>query len=71
MLTTVSGQTNSGNPTTEYTKMRLPFHRRETMWQLHAAFRFGDYWTPELDLTPVVGIMLIAAVLGLVIQTGL
>ena len=41
------------------------------MWQLHAAFRLGDYRTPELDVTPVVGIMLIIAVVGLIIQTGL
>jgi hypothetical protein len=41
------------------------------MWQLHAAFRWGDHRTPELDMTPVIGIMLIAAVVGLIIQTGL
>jgi len=41
------------------------------MWQLHAAFRFGDYRTPEFDVTPVVGVTLIAAVVGLIIQTGL
>ncbi|MEA2875869.1 MAG: hypothetical protein QOF14_1065 [Hyphomicrobiales bacterium] len=41
------------------------------MWQLHAAFRLGDYRTSELDVTPVVGITLIVAVVGLIIQTGL
>jgi hypothetical protein len=48
-------------------------HRPEehTMWQLHASFRLGDYRTPELDVTPVVGITLIAAVVGLMIGTGL
>jgi hypothetical protein len=45
--------------------------RRETMWQLHAAFRLGDYRTSELDVTPAVGITLIVAVVGLIIQTGL
>jgi hypothetical protein len=41
------------------------------MWQLHAAFRLGDYRTSELDVTPAVGITLIVAVVGLIIQTGL
>ena len=41
------------------------------MLQLHASFRLGDYRTPELDVTPVVGITLILAVLGLMIGTGL
>lgn len=40
------------------------------MWQLHAAFRLGDYRTPELDVTPVLGVTLIAVVVGLIIQTG-
>lgn len=41
------------------------------MWQLHAAFRLGGYRTPEIDVTPALGITLIAAVLGLIIRTGL
>lgn len=40
------------------------------MWQLHAAFRLGDYRTPELDVTPVIGLTLIVAVVGLIIQMG-
>jgi hypothetical protein len=45
--------------------------KEEAMWQLHAAFRLGSYRTPELDVTPVVGITLIVAVIGMIIQTGL
>ena len=41
------------------------------MWQLHVAFRLNDYRTPELDVTSVLGITLIVAVVGLIIQTGL
>jgi hypothetical protein len=41
------------------------------MWQVHAAFRLGDYRTPELDVTPAIGLTLIAAVVALIIQTGL
>jgi len=43
----------------------------QTMWQVHAAFRFGGYRTPELDVTPALCITLIVTVLGLIIQTGL
>ena len=41
------------------------------MWQVHAAFRLGDYRTPEIDLTPVFGITLILASIALIIRTGL
>jgi len=41
------------------------------MWQLHASFRLGGYRTPEVDVTPALGVMLIAAVIGLIIRTGL
>jgi hypothetical protein len=41
------------------------------MWQLRAAFRLGDYRTPELDVTPALRITLIDAVIGLIIRTGL
>jgi len=41
------------------------------MWQLHAAFRLGEYRTPELDITPALGITLIMAMIGLIIRTGL
>ena len=40
------------------------------MWQLHAAFRLGDYRTPK-GVTPAIGLTLIAAVVALIIQTGL
>jgi hypothetical protein len=41
------------------------------MWQLHAAFRLGSYRTPELDITPALGITMIVAVIGMIIRTGL
>jgi hypothetical protein len=41
------------------------------MWQVHAAFRLGDYRTPELDLTPALGITLMVATIALIIHTGL
>jgi hypothetical protein len=41
------------------------------MWQVHAAFRFGGYGTPDLDVTPAFCITLIVTVLGLIIQTSL
>jgi hypothetical protein len=41
------------------------------MWQVHAAFRLGDYRTPELDVTPAIGLALLASVIALIIQTGL
>jgi hypothetical protein len=40
------------------------------MWQVHAAFRFGCYRTPELDVTPALGVTLIVAAIALIIQTG-
>jgi hypothetical protein len=50
-----------------------PRDRREEedMWQVHAAFRFGGYRTPELDVTPALCITMIVMVLGPIIQTGL
>jgi hypothetical protein len=41
------------------------------MWHVHAAFRFGSYRTPELDVTPALCVSLIVTVLGLIIQTSL
>ena len=41
------------------------------MWQVHAEFRFGDYRTPEFDLTPTLGVALIVALFALVVRTGL
>jgi hypothetical protein len=41
------------------------------MWQVHAAFRLGDYRTPEFDFTPVLCLTLVAGVIGLIIRTGL
>lgn len=41
------------------------------MWQIHAAFRFGDYKTPEFDVTPVLGLMLVVGVFALAVHTGL
>jgi len=42
---------------------------KDTMWQLHASSRSGDYRRPELDGTPALGI--IVAVIGLIIRMGL
>ena len=42
-----------------------------TMWQLYTTFRFGDYKTQEIDLTPALGIGLIVGVFGLIVRTGL
>jgi len=41
------------------------------MWQMHAEFRFGDYRTPEFDMTPALGVTLIVAVFALIVHTGL
>ena len=41
------------------------------MWQVHAAFRLGDYRTPEFDVTPAIGVTLILAIVALIIRTGL
>jgi hypothetical protein len=43
----------------------------QTMWQVHAAFRLGDYRTPEFDVTPALCITLVAGLVGLMISTGL
>jgi hypothetical protein len=40
------------------------------MWTLHAAFRFGDCRTGEVDLTPVLGVAAIVVVFLLVLQTA-
>jgi hypothetical protein len=49
------------------------FHRSKTMWQLqlHAVFRVGGYRTPEIDITPALGVSLIVALFALIIKTGL
>ena len=41
------------------------------MWQVHAALRFGDYRTPEFDVTPALGVTFLVAVIALIIRTGL
>jgi hypothetical protein len=41
------------------------------MWQVHAAFRLGDYRTPEFDITPAIGLSFLATVVALIIQMGL
>jgi len=40
------------------------------MWTVHAAFRFGDYATGEVDLTPALGVVAIVMVFFLVLQTS-
>jgi len=40
------------------------------MWQVYAAFRLGGYQTPEIDLTPALGISSIVAVFLLILQTS-
>lgn len=39
------------------------------MWTVHAAFRFGDFETGEIDITPVLGVAAIVLVFLLVLQT--
>jgi hypothetical protein len=51
--------------------MKFSNREEEAMWQVQAAFRFGHYRTPELDITPALGIALIAAVIALIIHTSL
>ncbi len=41
------------------------------MWQLHAAFRLGDYRTREIDMTPALGITLLVAAFALIVRTGM
>jgi len=41
------------------------------MWQVHAAFRFGRYSTPEFDVTPALGLTLAVTVITLIIHTSL
>jgi len=40
------------------------------MWTVRAAFRFGDYQTEEVDLTPVLGVSAIVLVFLLMLQTA-
>jgi hypothetical protein len=40
------------------------------MWTVHAAFRFGDFETGEVDLTPVLGVAAIVMVFLLLLQTA-
>ena len=40
------------------------------MWNLHAVFRFGDYTTREIDLTPALGVSAVALVFMLILQTA-
>lgn len=41
------------------------------MWQVHAVFRFGGYRMPEIDITPALGVSLVAALVALIIKMGL
>jgi len=41
------------------------------MWQVHAAFRLGDYRTQEFDVTPAIGFAFLVAIVALIIRTGL
>jgi len=40
------------------------------MWQVHAAFRLGDYRTSEVDLTPMIGVSSVLAVIFLILQNS-
>jgi len=40
------------------------------MWTVHAAFRFGDFKTSEIDLTPALGVAVIVVVFFLMLQTA-
>jgi hypothetical protein len=40
------------------------------MWQVHAAFRLGEYKTREIDLTPMIGISSVMAVFLLILQNS-
>ena len=40
------------------------------MWQVHAAFRLGEYQTPEIDLTPALAISSAVAVFLLILQNS-
>jgi len=40
------------------------------MWTVRAAFRFGDFQTAEVDLTPVLGVSAIVAVVLLMLHTA-
>lgn len=40
------------------------------MWTVRAAFRFRDFQTGEIDLTPVLGVGMIVVVFLLLLQTA-
>jgi hypothetical protein len=40
------------------------------MWQVHAAFRLGGYRTPEIDVTPALGVVSFVAIAFLIIQNS-
>jgi biopolymer transport protein ExbD len=40
------------------------------MWQVHAAFRLGEYKTREIDLTPMIGVSSVMAVFLLILQNS-
>jgi hypothetical protein len=64
----------AGETHTEHTRRVQQSRSRreeEVMWQVQAAFRFGHYRTPEFDITPALGIALIASVIALIIHTSL
>jgi len=64
-----AGVTHS--PDTRGSQQSRSGRKEEAMWQMHAEFRFGDYRTPEFDMTPALGVTLIVAVFALIVHTGL
>ena len=40
------------------------------MWTVRAAFRFGDFQTGEVDLTPALGVAMVVVVFLLMLQTA-
>jgi len=40
------------------------------MWQVHAAFRLGDYRTSEVDLTPMIGVSSVLGIIFLILQNS-
>jgi hypothetical protein len=51
--------------------LRHPLTSQErTMWQVHAAFRLGEYKTREIDLTPMIGVSSVMAVFLLILQNS-
>jgi len=40
------------------------------MWQVHAAFRLGEYKTREIDLTPMIGVSSVLGIIFLILQNS-